>query len=169
MNDAVLVGRFHTFGNLFGDFDYVVDCKWTTRDAIGQRFTFDEFEYEKASSRHFLEAVDARDVGVRQGSEQFRFPFEAREAFGIQRECGRQRFDRDIATQTWIARAEHFTHAAGAERGDNLKGADPGSGIDFHSRDCTVIGTLLRSKTERHPPRRMDDSGDGCFWRRSLL
>jgi len=69
---------------------------------------------------------------MRQGGEQLGLALEAREAIGILREgCG-QRLDRDVAPEARVAGAIDLAHAAGAERRDDLEGAEAGSGGQGH-------------------------------------
>ena len=75
--------------------------------------------------RRALEAVDVGDVRVVEGRQQLRLALEAGEPLGILREVGGQHLDGDVAAEPGVARSIHLAHAAGAERRDDLVGAEP--------------------------------------------
>jgi hypothetical protein len=76
--------------------------------------------------------VDLRDVLVIQGRERLRFAFEARHAVRIRGEDRGKDLDGDGAIEPRVARAIHLTHAARAERADDLAGSDTRAGGKAH-------------------------------------
>lgn len=50
-------------------------------------------------------------------------------AAGSLRERGGQDFDSDVAPELRVLRAEHLSHPARADGGDDLAGSEPGSGV----------------------------------------
>ena len=67
-----------------------------------------------------LDAEHLRDGGVTEGGEDLRFALEAAAAVGVTDGGGRQDLQGDVAFESRVARAEHFAHAAGAERRDHF-------------------------------------------------
>ena len=65
--------------------------------------------------------MELRDVRMVQRGEDLRFAVEAGEALGIPREEIRQNLDRNVTIEASVPRAEHFAHAAGAERREHFK------------------------------------------------
>ena len=65
-----------------------------------------------------------RDVRVIQRGEHLRLALEAREAIGVGGERVGEDLQRDVATELRVARAIDLAHAAGADRGDDLVGAE---------------------------------------------
>ena len=66
-----------------------------------------------------------------EGGEHLRLAPESRQAVGIEFERAREHFQRDIAMQFAVARAEHLPHPAGPEQRDDairshVRGADEG-------------------------------------------
>jgi hypothetical protein len=61
---------------------------------------------------------------VIQRGEQLGFAPEPREPLRVVDNGRRQELQGDVALQSRVARAVDFSHAAGAERGDDLVGAD---------------------------------------------
>ena len=58
-------------------------------------------------------------------ASDLRFALEAREPIGVGRERVGQDLDRDVAIQLRVARAIDLAHPAGAERRQDLVGAEP--------------------------------------------
>ncbi len=56
------------------------------RDAIGERRSVDQLQHERLQRLRFFEAVDRGDVRMIQRRQDLRFPLEAREPIGIERE-----------------------------------------------------------------------------------
>ena len=59
-----------------------------------------------------------------QRRNRLRFGLKSRERRRIGRHCLRHDFDRDVAIQPRVARAIDLAHAPGAERSDDLVGAE---------------------------------------------
>ena len=76
----------------------------------------------------FLQAVNLSDVGMIEGGQRLRFTREPRQAFHVAGDRLWQDLDGDLSIQPGIARAIHFAHAAGADRGEDLVRADSGAG-----------------------------------------
>jgi hypothetical protein len=74
-----------------------------------------------------FEPVNVRDVRMVDRRERFCFAAEARDAFFITRELGRQDLQGNIAIEFRIARAIHLAHSAGAERAGDRVRADAGA------------------------------------------
>ena len=67
---------------------------------------------------------------------------------GFDERCWRQHLDRDLASEPRVAGAIHLAHAAGAERGDDLVGAEAGTGGEG------MPGNLPYSRAARRPANR---------------
>ena len=61
---------------------------------------------------------ESGDVGVIQGSEQFRFTLKAGEPLLVGREGRRQGLDSNLPLQLRVGRAVDLAHSAGADGGD---------------------------------------------------
>ena len=75
-----------------------------------------------------FQSVDAADISMIRGRERLRFPPKPREAIWIGGERVGQDLDRDGAIQLRVPRAVDFTHAAGAERRQDLVRAEACAG-----------------------------------------
>jgi hypothetical protein len=91
------------------------------------------FSYVGAGfSRPVFEPIDGGDVGMIQRREHLRFPLETGQAVWIRGEQLREHLQRDVAVQPRIARAIHLAHAARADKGCYLIGAESGTRCDSH-------------------------------------
>ncbi len=73
------------------------------------------------------------DVRVIQRGRHFLFTFEPGNTVVVLGDRRGQDLERDLAFEAGIAGAEHFAHAAGAEGGHDLVGADPSAGCQRRS------------------------------------
>jgi hypothetical protein len=77
------------------------------------------------------------------------FLLESTEAIDVGRECCGEDFDRDITTESRIARTIYLAHATRAEGGDDFVRAETGAGSESHSDWWEVYGQDLRSRDGR--------------------
>ena len=75
---------------------------------------------------------DGENIRVIERGDGARFEFEAGEAIIFAREGFGENFEGDVAAKTRIAGARDFSHAAGAERGDDFVGAKFCAGSERH-------------------------------------
>jgi len=68
-----------------------------------------------------------------QGRGGARFLLEAVQTIGVARKRSGQHFDRDVASETRVARAIDFAHAAAAEKARDLIRAESAAGAQAHS------------------------------------
>jgi hypothetical protein len=120
------------------------------RDSFGERHALDKFENQHLDAGSvFFETVNLRDVRVVERREYLRFATETRPAIGVVAQHGAKHLQRDITVQSRIASAIDLPHAAGAQRRDDLVGADPGTGgqrqtdVDYTCRAVVRDGLLL--------------------------
>jgi hypothetical protein len=89
--------------------------------------TLDQFHDQggcwQAVDASVLDTVQVRDVRVIEGGENERFSFEASESCGIVRNSRGKHLDRDVTLQSRVARAVHFAHTAGVDRGKDFASA----------------------------------------------
>ncbi len=132
MHDAPAVGGVEGGGDLDAVLDHLRHRDRTLRDAIGKRLSLDELEDEEVDvgTVHLLAAhvMDRADVRMVERGDRFRLAFEARAERFVVREAGRENLDRDLALQARVPGPVDLAHAAGAERGDDLVGPEPGCG-----------------------------------------
>src|SRR5262245_16497439 len=69
-----------------------------------------------------------------QRGQNLRFALETREPVGIEREGFRKNFERDLAIELRVPRAEYLAHAARSEQRYDFVRADQGAGCERHAR-----------------------------------
>ena len=126
MDDALLVRRFETRGDLARDGERLIERQRTFE--VG---AFDQFHHQRA----LLDAVDGGDVGMIQRREHLRFTLEARHVLRVVGQRRGQHFDGDVAVQLGIAGAVHLAHAARADWCKNLIRAEFVAGGKWHFRE----------------------------------
>jgi hypothetical protein len=77
VDDPFRMRCFQRFSDLMCDRQCFVDRDGSLGDAIGQRRSFDQLQYERLNAVRFVEAVDRRDVRMIEGRENLRFTLEA--------------------------------------------------------------------------------------------
>jgi hypothetical protein len=151
VHDAVFVRGFHSRGDVAADVDGLVDGKRPARESLRQRFTVDELEHEIASLVHFLDAVDGRDVGVRERCQHTRLALEAREPLYVLRKFIGECLDGDVATQARVAGAIHLSHSTRSEGREDFIGTEACAGGESHVRrvaEITVRSALCKWLTD---------------------
>ncbi len=149
VDDALLVGRLERLGDLTRDRQRLLQGNRPLLQALGERRTLDQLQYERRRVRSVLETVDRGDVGMVEGSEDLRFACEAREPVRIEPRQRRENLERDVAVQLGVPRAIDLAHPAGAEQRDDLVVAKPGSSREGHT--ASIVG---RRATARDGARR---------------
>ena len=145
MNDPCSCAPIRALGDLTSDRYRIIDGNRTLRDAIGEGWPVDQLERESPDnavvgsrgSRRLLETIDRRDVRMVERREDLRLPLEARNPIGIEPEKPRQDFECDIASESGIARAVHFTHPhrSRSARALRIRQLEARSGLTFFRRD----------------------------------
>ena len=92
-----------------------------------ERLALEELADGEPEAALVADVEEREDVGMREGGDGLRLGREARERLGVAGQLLGQDLDRDLAVQPRVPRAVDLAHAAGAERGDDLVRAEPGS------------------------------------------
>ena len=95
------------------------------------------FEHLRDDERRAVvraDVVDGEDVRVVELAGRARFLLESSQPAAIGCVRVEDQFDRDVASEAWIARAIHLAHAAGAEPADDLIGTDAGPNRNRHGK-----------------------------------
>ena len=73
MDDPLLVSRLQRIGNLTRDWQRLFERNRSMRNPVGQGWSLDELQHERADAVRFLQAVDGGDVGVIESGQRFSF------------------------------------------------------------------------------------------------
>jgi hypothetical protein len=103
----------------------------TRPEAVLERLAFDQLHDQRRNGclagdgcGDFFESVDDSNVRVVQRRERAGFALEAFPPLGVGADEVRQHFDGDLAREPRIAGALDFAHAACANEGNHIVGAD---------------------------------------------
>ena len=152
MDDPFFVRGFERLHDLMADLQRLFDWHGAALQALGQRFSLDQFHDEEVAAARLLHPIQRRDVGMIQRGEHLRFALEPRDAFGVGRERVRQNLDRDRSAKLRIARAIDLAHAARAEGGKDLVRAETNPGRKGHeSRPILAAEPLMSTGTICRP------------------
>jgi hypothetical protein len=156
MDDALLVSRLQRLGDLTGDRKRLIERHGRASDVLGQRLPVNELHDQRRDAVRFLQSVDLGDVRVIQGSEDFRFALKASKALHVTRQRLRQHLDGDGALQVRVGGAINLTHAARAQRRDDLIRPEPRSGSESHAEsvdDSSLGAGRDTMNSEKFPSR----------------
>ncbi len=102
LDDPFVVSRFERFRDLAGDFQRLLARQPAAREAIGQRFAFDELQHQKRRRSLLDQVVNRGDVRMIQRCKNFGFASQPLNTFRIIGKRLRQDFDRDLAPQLGV-------------------------------------------------------------------
>jgi hypothetical protein len=123
-------------------------------DLLGKRFALQQFHHGVDDAGVVAVVEDRQDVRVRERSDCFRFALESQERRRAVDQARRQHFDRDVAIELGIARAIDLAHPAGADRRDDVVGAEAGSDRQRHDARSIFNGRRWFAASARRPSSR---------------
>jgi hypothetical protein len=115
MDDALLVRRCETAGDLDADLDRLAWCDSAVDEALSQGFTVEQLGHQVCGAVVGADVVNREDIWMRQGGDRAGFTFEPRAAVLILRDLDRKNLDRDVAIEPGVVRPIHLTHSARAD------------------------------------------------------
>ena len=137
MDDAALVGLLERLGDLLRRGERVVERQRAALEPRRQVLSGDELQHQEQHALRLLEPVDGGDVRVIERREQLRLAAEAGEAIGIPGEHLGQELESDVAREPRVPRPPHLAHPAGADRGRELVGTEPGADLRGHGESTS--------------------------------
>src|SRR5262245_17179700 len=132
MDDSRRVRLGETLGDLGSDPQPPAHGKGAGDHDLAEALPVHELHREKRSLGLEADVVNRHDVGMIQGRGRTGFLLEAGEALLLPCELRGQNFERDLATEPGVSAPIDFPHASGAERRENLIGAEPFTGSEGH-------------------------------------
>jgi hypothetical protein len=132
MDDALRVGRLERIDHLRRNRQCLVERQRACRQAVGERWPVDQLEHQRRRVAGRLEAIDRGDVGMVQRGQQLGFAAEPHQSIGVGEERRWQHLQRHVALQRAVAPAIDLAHPAFAELGQDVVGAEPGTGRERH-------------------------------------
>ncbi len=163
VDDPAAVRRVERPGDLRAVTQRLLERQWPSRESRLERLAFDQLHDEDVARRrrggsgrgrtgNFFERIEGGDPGMVQAREQLRLALEAPSPLFAFKEFFRQYLQRHRPVDAGVPRPVDLPHAALAERGEDLVGAEAGSGVHPPQayRSCvTARGGRLRVDLER--------------------
>ena len=135
----------------------LVQRKRSLREAIRQRLAFEVLHDEILGVALAPDVVERADVRVRELRDRLRLPLEALAHFGGRRQVLREHLDGHGPLEPRVLRLVHLSHAARAERREDLVRAEPCSRGERHvnrSPPGDDLSTALSHRTQESLRRR---------------
>ena len=129
VHDVLLVRRRQPPRDLHRDRQHLRDRERAALDPLLERFPFEQLLDQVRHALERADVVDVEDVGMGERRGRLRLALEPPKALGVLGELRRQHLDRDVAAEAGVARPVHLAHAARADRGDDLIGAEAITGL----------------------------------------
>ena len=120
MGDAVRVGRAHGVGQRNRQVQQSIEWQPFGGNQVGQRPAVDELHREEVRLAGLFDGVDRDDVGVIERSDGAGLAREPIAPIGIGGNGSRQHLERHPAIECRVMGDEHFAHASGAKRFEDL-------------------------------------------------
>src|SRR4030095_1787259 len=140
MRDSLLVRRREAMRDVKRELDRLADRDGPGIQAVPKRLAFKQFGHNEWRAGLSADVVHGEDIRVVPRGGCAGFLLESTEAIDVSRECWGEDFDRDITSESRIARAVYLAHAASAEGGDDFVRAETGAGSEGHSGSGGLSG-----------------------------
>ena len=145
VDDALVVSLFQRLCDLLRERKALSKGKSSGFEAFGECRSLDQLHDESACFAAGLEAVDLGDVRMVQLGEELRLALEAGQALLVLGERGGEDLDRHLALELGVGGAVDLPHAAFADLGGDLVGAEAGPGRDHPARPSGQTARLWSS------------------------
>jgi len=150
MDDALIVCRLERVGDLTRDGERLLErqaLRPGKPDDLVKRGTLYQFQHEGVRDHTVLETVDVTDVRMIERRQHLRLAPEPGEPVGVIREGVGKNFQRDVAIEPGVPRAENFAHPAFADGADDFVGTETSSSGERHG--CRVGQSALYRERAR--------------------
>ena len=108
------------------------DAEVTLPQPLTQRLALEQLGDDVGMALRHAEVVHRQDVGVLERRQRPRLCLEATQTSGLPRGLVGKNLDRHFSAEAAVAGAVDLSHAAGADRRQDLVGSQPGSGLQWH-------------------------------------
>ena len=124
VQDALAVRRAHGVGECDREREEALHREAARGDLLAERLALDELHRQEAQAVRFLDRVQHHDAGMAERGDRLRLALEALDLLRVERHLRRQHLERHAPVEARIEREVHLTHAARAERLEDLVRAD---------------------------------------------
>ena len=124
MDDPLLVRLFKRLSDLACHGQALIKQKRPAQEPLRQRLTLDQFHHQGPDAVRLFEAEDRGDVRVMELGQDLRFALESSKPFGVFGIRRGKDLDGHLPVELGVGGAIHLAHAAFAELGGDLVGAE---------------------------------------------
>ncbi len=124
MNDALVMGRLETFGDLATDVDGVLESQGAVADTVLERFALDEGHRDERLAACVIDLMDWADAGVVQSGGGLGFTQKALLRLLVIQQMSGKKLEGDGAFKFGVLGLVNHAHAALAEFVEDLVVAD---------------------------------------------
>ena len=124
MHDPAIVGGREAARQLPRPFERFSRRHGATVEPLAKRLAFEQLHDGMRDAVGGADVVERKDVGMVDRRNRARFALEACERVRVGGESTRQNLDGDVAAEPRVVGSVHLSHAAGANRRDNLVRAE---------------------------------------------
>ena len=132
MDDSGPMCAIQGVRDLDAELEHLRHRQCTLREPLRESLPVDQLHHQIVGTVLMANVVERADVRVVEQRDGTRLALEPGAHFGRRGLVLRQHLDRHVATESRVVRAIHLAHAARAERGDDLIGAEPSAGEEHH-------------------------------------
>src|SRR5260370_30926117 len=140
----MLVRLVQGVGDLGAEAIDLVEGQASLRQAMGEALALQELHDQVFRIPLVADVMERADVRMVERRDGLRLAFEAHAGIAAPGQARGQDLDRDRAVEPRVPGLVDLPHPAGADRRDDLVGAETGAGLEFH-------GTAAKSSTRRSP------------------
>ena len=123
-----------SLGDLHPVAQRLLQREWPLEQPVGQRLAFQVLHDQVLGVAFAAHVVQRADVWMRELRDRLRLPLETLADLGRGGKMRRQDLDRHRPVESGVPRPVHLSHAARAERRDDLVGPEAGAGGEGHFR-----------------------------------
>ena len=120
MDDAAVVGRLQTVGDLDRDRESLIHLNRASDNALIEALSIDHFHHQDMLAIHVFETEEGGHVGVVERGEDLGLTLETGVAFGVSGKVLRKDLERYLTVEGGVGGAPDRTHPALAEHIDKL-------------------------------------------------
>ena len=133
VDDPAAMGRGESGGEVPGDTKGLGRVEGAAGEAPGERLALEQFHDEEGKTLVLADVEQGADVRVGEARHRPGLPLETLALEGVRRDQRVHELDGHLAVEPGVARTVDLAHPAGAERADDLVGAHPRPGGEFHA------------------------------------
>jgi hypothetical protein len=107
---------------------------WPEREALAQRLPLEQLEHDVSHAVIGADVMDGQDVRMVESRHRLGFLLEPAEAVGLALAARGHDLECDVPPEARVTRPIDLAHSPGADRGQDLVGAEPAARDELHEK-----------------------------------